>query len=250
MVQFPNVTSSHSDDGFHEIQLNGKQLVFLFMAATVVSVVIFLCGVLVGRGVRTERTALADAQAMNEPPMADVVPAAPQSIPSADPTTAPAPTTSEDLSYIDRLENGREPAEIRPEPPKPASPKPAAPVAAPAGAAGTVDTKKPVPVATTASAPAPAAVKPEAPAPPKAAPAAAAKAGYSVQVAAMTVRGEAETSVKRLQAKGYSAYVETGSPSSKMYRVRVGPFKTRGDADEVANRLKKEERITPWVVNP
>ena len=42
------------DDGFHEIQLNGKQLVFLFMAATVVSVVIFLCGVLVGRGVRVE----------------------------------------------------------------------------------------------------------------------------------------------------------------------------------------------------
>ena len=39
------------DDGFHEIQLSGKQLVFLFMATTVVSVVIFLCGVLVGRGV-------------------------------------------------------------------------------------------------------------------------------------------------------------------------------------------------------
>ncbi len=42
------------DEGFHEIQLNGKQLVFLFMAATVVSVVIFLCGVLVGRGVRSQ----------------------------------------------------------------------------------------------------------------------------------------------------------------------------------------------------
>ena len=42
--------TSHHDDGFHEIQLNGKQLVFLFMAATVVSVVIFLFGVLVGRG--------------------------------------------------------------------------------------------------------------------------------------------------------------------------------------------------------
>ena len=50
------MASSTTDDGFHEIQLNGKQLVFLFMAATVVSVVIFLCGVLVGRGVRTERT--------------------------------------------------------------------------------------------------------------------------------------------------------------------------------------------------
>ena len=41
-----------SDDGFREIQLNGKQLIFLFMATTVVAVVIFLCGVMVGRGVR------------------------------------------------------------------------------------------------------------------------------------------------------------------------------------------------------
>jgi len=54
-----------SDEGFHEIQLNGKQLVFLFMAATVVSVVIFLCGVMVGRGVRAERgpEAVVDAAA-------------------------------------------------------------------------------------------------------------------------------------------------------------------------------------------
>ena len=49
------MASTTTDDGFHEIQLNGKQLVFLFMAVTVVSVVIFLCGVLVGRGVRLER---------------------------------------------------------------------------------------------------------------------------------------------------------------------------------------------------
>ena len=51
-----------SDEGVHEIQLNGKQLVFMFMAVTVVSVVIFLCGVMVGRGVRAPRaTELADA---------------------------------------------------------------------------------------------------------------------------------------------------------------------------------------------
>ena len=43
-----------AEDGFHEIQLSGKQLVFLFMATTVVSIVIFLCGVLVGRGARVE----------------------------------------------------------------------------------------------------------------------------------------------------------------------------------------------------
>jgi len=45
------------DDGFHEIQLSGKQLVFLFMATTLVAVVIFLCGVRVGRGVKGDGTA-------------------------------------------------------------------------------------------------------------------------------------------------------------------------------------------------
>jgi heme/copper-type cytochrome/quinol oxidase subunit 2 len=38
-----------ADEAFHEIQLSGKQLVFLFMATTIVAVVIFLCGVQVGR---------------------------------------------------------------------------------------------------------------------------------------------------------------------------------------------------------
>ena len=41
MVQFRAVTSRTHDDGFHEIQLSGKQLVFLFMAASVVAGVIF-----------------------------------------------------------------------------------------------------------------------------------------------------------------------------------------------------------------
>ena len=44
-------THDTADDGFHEIQLSGKQLVFLFMVTTVVIVVVFLCGVQVGRGV-------------------------------------------------------------------------------------------------------------------------------------------------------------------------------------------------------
>jgi len=53
-----NLAQHTQDDAFREIQLNGKQLVFLFMVATVVSVVIFLCGVFVGRGVRAERAPL------------------------------------------------------------------------------------------------------------------------------------------------------------------------------------------------
>ena len=47
-----DITHDGADDGFHEIQLSGKQLVFLFMATTCVSVIIFLCGVMVGRDAR------------------------------------------------------------------------------------------------------------------------------------------------------------------------------------------------------
>ena len=68
-------TSSH-DDGFREIQLSGKQLVFLFMAVTVVLVVTFLTGVLVGRGVRVERSESAQAGALID------APATPDRIPS------------------------------------------------------------------------------------------------------------------------------------------------------------------------
>src|SRR4051794_19730743 len=94
-----------SDEGLHEIQLNGKQLVFLFMAGTVVFVVIFLCGVLVGRGVRgrvqlTEVTAeaAADPTAREAPPTDGGTP--PPPAPTSG-TTAPA--GPETLTYPDRL---------------------------------------------------------------------------------------------------------------------------------------------------
>ena len=48
----PELSHDTAEDGFHEIQLSGKQLVFLFMVTTSVLVVVFLCGVLVGRGAR------------------------------------------------------------------------------------------------------------------------------------------------------------------------------------------------------
>src|SRR5437899_7687232 len=100
MLKSSRLASHTQDDGFHEIQLNGKQLVFLFMAATVVSVVIFLCGVLVGRGVRAERSVVDTGAATSA---ADTTPQpapAPPQPPGSDPTTAAAPPpAADDLSY-------------------------------------------------------------------------------------------------------------------------------------------------------
>jgi cell division septation protein DedD len=55
--------------------------------------------------------------------------------------------------------------------------------------------------------------------------------------------------VKRLAGKGYPAYVVSpvkGEPA--VYRVRVGKFKERREADSVAARLQKEEQFKPWIV--
>jgi septal ring-binding cell division protein DamX len=217
------------DDGFHEIQLNGKQLVFLFMAATVVSVVIFLCGVLVGRGVRAERGLLAEGSATAAPvePVPEPAPAQPAPTPAgSDPTAAPAPPAAEDLSYFQRLEKQNAPKEQL---------KAGAAHAAPAPEK---ESKQP---------PAPKVAA----APPQTAPPTAAEpsgSGYAVQIAALNIRSEADAIAKRLSSKGYSAYVlapANGTPS--VFRVRVGKFPTKREAETVAAKLRKEEQFNPWV---
>ena len=72
--------------------------------------------------------------------------------------------------------------------------------------------------------------------------------GFAVQIAALNVRSEADAIAKRLSSKGYAAYVVSpadGTPS--VYRVRVGKFPTRREAETMAARLQKEEQFKPWV---
>ena len=68
-----------------------------------------------------------------------------------------------------------------------------------------------------------------------------------VQVAALNVRSEADAIAKRLTAKGYQAYVQTPANGPSVFRVRVGTFKTRQEAESVAAKLQKEEQFKPWV---
>ena len=203
-----------ADEAFHEIQLNGKQLVFLFMAATVVSVVIFLCGVMVGRGVRATGTGDVDGSVAAAPdPTADLQPPA-RRTPAEPAGASGAPPSEEDLTYPERLEDPTAPAESL----NPSAPESRAPVALSAPASPASD----APVASTA--------------------------GFTVQVAAVKQRDEAETIAQRLTKKGYAAYVmppATGAPA--VFRVRVGRFKDRREAESVAARLEKEEQFKHWV---
>ena len=68
-------------------------------------------------------------------------------------------------------------------------------------------------------------------------------------MAALGKRDEADAIARRLNGKGYAAYVmgpEAGAPA--MYRVRVGKFKERREAESVAAKLEKEEQFKPWIV--
>lgn len=233
--------ASTQDDSFREIQLGGKQLVFLAMAAVVILVGVFLMGLQVGRGVLsargpagTESTVTAAETELPPPPA------------SASPGSSASPATAgEKLSYAERLgsaEPQKEPLKPEAAPPEEApAPKaesvaaappvvtPAPPPPAPAPAAAATVAAKAVPAVVTAPEPA--------------------GAGFAIQVAALREAGEADAIVKRLANKGYSAYVVAPKKGdATIYRVRVGKFKERREADTVAARLQKEEQFKPWIV--
>ncbi len=256
------------DDGLNEIQLRGKHLVWVFMASAVLLVATFLCGVLVGRGVRSQKEAAmtpasaASGAAAADDPTAPLVPLQPVAkTPSQAPAGTPPPQTEEDLSYYSRLEGKSAP----PESAKPATGVPR--TEAPVKAASPAPRQTAAPAATTpapkgAAKPAAAAPPPKAAATPAQKPAAApaarpaeaaggadaAGAGYVVKIVAYRDKGQSSALVARLVGKGYAAYLVTVSgKGAPLYSVRVGKFKTRADADAVRRRLEKEEQFKPLV---
>jgi cell division septation protein DedD len=204
-----------SDEGFHEIQLNGKQLVFLFMAATVVSVVIFLCGVMVGRGVVRAQEGAALTNAAVDAPSDPTIVAQPA--PAAGSSNDAPLSTQETLTYPDRLEDQEPPVETLRELPPPV----------PEPTAGVVPSV-PKPAASPASA------EPTG-------------SGFVVQVAAVRERGEADTIARRLSTKGYPAFVTSPAGAPHLFRVRVGKYPDRREAEAIASRLEKEEQFKPWI---
>jgi len=236
------------DQEVHEIQLNGKQLVFMFMAATVVSVVIFLCGVMVGRGVRQ--------------PVVDSLAVAPGT--SIDPTTPPDPSSGkpaatvepaperENLTYAERLEAPTplsEPlrlTETRPAVPPAAVGKTAAEKPVPSAIA--VRDPKEQPARKTANLQSTPVTKPDAVvassrfAEPQG-------KGVVFQVQAFPTIDAAEALAARLKSKGYPTFVLPNPDNPRgRYRVRVGKYSNKSEAETVFRRLKQEENFKPWRI--
>jgi len=121
---------------------------------------------------------------------------------------------------------------VAPVAPPPASPAPRAPVPAP----------RPV---TRVTAPAPA----TSPAPAVGTPATSAEPTlWTVQVSSFHSRPLAEELRGRLVARGLDAYLLPSADGGQVrYRVRVGTYQTRSDAERLAADLGSERALTPFV---
>ncbi len=269
-----------SDEGFHEIQLNGKQLVFLFMATTVVLVLTFLFGVIVGRNARAGTTEAASVAPADVAPDPAVSPVAGQSRAGARARRRRADgDRAESVRRIElcgsssaRCGAGREAETCGERATKATAAAPSREAAAPPREP-IASREKPIasrekpavehapvvqePVAAKPPAPRPAPATPP-PAPAEAATPVATAApssdpsgpGFAVQVAAFRDRRDSDTLAKQLIAKGYPAFVMDpvkGAPTA-MFRVRVGKYKTLKDAQAIMAKLQTAEQFNAaWI---
>jgi DedD protein len=71
---------------------------------------------------------------------------------------------------------------------------------------------------------------------------------YTVQVGAFREQPVAERLIADLNRKGHTAYLMTAPVEDGMtYRVRVGKFATKEEADQVAKQLAAQEGLHPFV---
>lgn len=236
----PSVASS-------ETTPTAKQIVFLLMAATVVAVVVFLCGVLVGRDLPFDSgSILAGGSDMA---VTYDLPTATLSSPSSEPSAAAG--QSAELTYYRRLDGSQ------------AAPDVLRPVSS--GGASDVDTslarvpdgddERPNTPEFGEQDIHPGSVEAQAqesqlpPSVSELASVAPATGGYSVQVMALRSLVAAREVVTRLSDKGFPATVvlpEADAPSA-LFRVRVGPYEDRAEAQRIMGRLETEEQFEAFV---
>ena len=228
--------AEYEEAGYYEIQLNNKQLVFFFMAAVAIAVVVFLCGVMVGRGVRDAALAAGGTSIISGP-------GAGQSLKSA---VAPADVRRE-LDFPQRLEADEAESRLADQVSNPEklvasvtrSARPRDGARRAAESPRTVAEVEPAPSSPSAS---------DAEVPRSVAPAliGSERGAFTIQVVALKTEEAAESLVNRLKEARYRAYLEPGG-SAGLYRVRVGRFESRSEAEQVATALRDVEKFKPYI---
>ena len=236
----------------NECSPSPKQIVFLFMAATVVAVVVFLFGLLVGRGVPLD-LAVSGQGVRDDGSSISYMDERPATIlerQSAEPSAAVL--TGDEFSYSERLHRNQSSAEddllgtVNPEERLSID----APRPMPDGDEDDIDrdnlavaeiTENPaallMPDQSDRSKPLPVQSRPV-----------VEEGGFTVQVMSLRDRTAAERVASGLVEKGYEAFVAPldGAPEP-VFRVRVGRYSDREEAEQFKNRLEQNEELKHWI---
>ncbi|MBI3620710.1 MAG: SPOR domain-containing protein [Nitrospirae bacterium] len=190
-------------------------------------------------------------------------PSEPPALPSGGTPSGSAPVSPSEFTFYETLKKpshdpgatvGLTPPKSPSNPPARTAPAPSAPASA---AKATAEPPKPAPsksaAAATPAAPSHAAAPKPVPAKNRVIETTTAGHGahqYTIQVAAFRQQEMAEQMIKELNKKGHEAYLATASSSDgngKTYRVRVGRFATREEADRTAKQLAANGKLHPFI---
>jgi cell division protein FtsN len=261
----------YEEKSYYEIQLDNKQLILVFLAGVTVCVLVFILGVMVGKGRKeAELASIAKTEQKIVRPEPDLTP--PQEIQEMKPEAkkkeakkenlkqAKSEPTEEDPAYYtldtdkerplekeptkekkdettvatkdtDKKSNDKKAETAKAEKPKTETPK--------------IETPK-VEVAKTE--PAPKAESTEEDIVPE--PTLKDGGKYTVQVMATSSKSKAEQQLSTLQANGYTAFMkEERAGDTSVFKVRVGRFSDKDSAKKIATKLKQELRLESWVAN-
>jgi len=197
---------------------SARYLILIFLVCVATCGVFFSLGFLVGYNERASRSA----------PSTEVVTAPPVIPPTVNPPAESASATPQDAAADHAAPN---------------SPGTGVTPTGGAGANPPLPAEKPPNIAPPVEQP-PAAAKPAAN-PPSPPPPDAGEVGEGItlQVAALRTKQDAEALVDILKARGYPVFLVTpeyAHADDNLFRVQVGPFRIRADADKVRDKLAQE----------
>jgi cell division protein FtsN len=261
----------YEEKSYYEIQLDNKQLILVFLAGVTVCVLVFILGVMVGKGRKeAELASIGKTEQKVVRPEPDLTP--PQEIQEMKPeakkrekqkenSKETTTSTQEDPAYYELDTDKEKPLEKEPT----KNQKEEKAIASKETEKKTTDTKK----SETAKAETPKAETPKTEAPKtevakaetetnaepveeKTVPEPTLKDGgkYTVQVMATSSKSKAEQQLSTLQANGYTAFMkEEKAGEASVFKVRVGRFSDKDAAKKIATKLKQELQLESWVAN-
>jgi len=76
--------------------------------------------------------------------------------------------------------------------------------------------------------------------------------GFQLQVASFKDQAEADRAVEDLRKRGHRAFRQAAHVPDRglWHRVRIGPFKSKLEAQKYKERFERTERIAPFLVDP